>query len=292
MKKEVKIALVAIAGLIILFFGLNFLKGLSVFSDNDIYYVTFTNVAGVEKNTPVYADGVNVGLVNEIVYDYNHEKPTLITIAVSKAMRIPLGSKAEVASDLMSNTQVNLLLSNNMRERVAPGDTIPGAEEDGTIARLKAMLPAVEAMVPKLDSILYSLNTLLADPALKQIIHNAEKVSANLNTTTNELNRLMGTLNKDVPGMMKKVDGVLDNTQVITGNIAQLDLQNTLNQVNQTLAGVQQTVDKLNSTEGTAGKLLNDPSLFENLNATMAHADSLVIDLKAHPKRYVKFSIW
>lgn len=292
MKKEVKIALVAISGLIILFFGLNFLKGLSVFSDNDIYYVTFKNVSGVEKNTPVYADGVNVGIVNEIVYDYSHEKPTLITIAVSKQMRIPLGSKAEVASDLMSNTQVNLLLANNMRERVAPGDTIQGAEEDGTIARLKAMLPAVEAMVPKLDSILYSLNTLLADPALKQIVHNAEHVTANLNTTTKELNRLMGTLNKDVPGMMKKVDVVLDNTEVLTGNLSQLDLQNTLSQVNATLAGVQQTVDKLNSADGTVGKLLNDPSLYENLNATMAHADSLVIDLKAHPKRYVKFSIW
>ena len=102
----------------------------------------------------------------------------------------------------------------------------------------------------------------------------------------------MAQLNHDVPSMMKKADTVLDNTRTLTGNLASADVEGTLNRVNQTLVGLQMTVDKLNSKEGTVGKLLNDPSLFDNLNATMKHADELVIDLKSNPKRYVHFSIF
>ena len=117
MKKEIKIALAAILALVVLFFGLNFLKGQKLFSSDELYYVSYGNVSGVERNTPVYADGVKVGRVGDIIYDYSHQKPTLLTIAIDKMMRIPLGSSAEVKSDLMGNTQVNLLLANNLRDR-------------------------------------------------------------------------------------------------------------------------------------------------------------------------------
>lgn len=292
MKKEIKIALVAILGLIIVFFGMNFLKGLTMFSDSDIYYITYSNVSGCEKNTPVYADGVRVGSVSSITYDYSHVTPTLIAVAVNKQMRIPVGSTAEVVSDLMGNTQVNLLLVNNLREKVAPGDTIKGAEGDDTMTKLKAMVPAIERMGPKLDSILTSLSAILSNPAIQATLANAQAITTDLTTTTKQLNTLMANLNQNVPGMLTKANTVLDNTTTITNNLAAVDVQGTMNQVNQTLADVQNTVNKLNSNEGTLGKFMNDPSVFDNLNATMAHTDSLVLDLKAHPKRYVHFSVF
>ncbi len=292
MKKEIKIALAAILALVVLFFGLNFLKGQKLFSSDELYYVSYGNVSGVERNTPVYADGVKVGRVGDIIYDYSHQKPTLLTIAIDKMMRIPLGSSAEVKSDLMGNTQVNLLLTNNLRERIEPGDTIKGRDKDDTVARLKAMIPTIESMAPKMDSILTSLNAMLSNPAIQKTLANAEVISTDLTKTTKQLNSLMAQLNHDVPSMMKKADTVLDNTRTLTGNLASADVEGTLNRVNQTLASLQMTVDKLNSKEGTVGKLLNDPSLFDNLNATMKHADELVIDLKSNPKRYVHFSIF
>lgn len=292
MKKEVKIALVAILGLVVVFFGMNFLKGLTMFSDSAIYYITYSNVSGCEKNTPVYADGVRVGSVSEITYDYSHQKPTVIAVALDKQMRIPAGSSAEVKSDLMGNTQVNLLLVNNLREKIAPGDTIKGAEGDDTMTKLKAMIPAIENMGPKLDSILSSLNAILSNPAIQATLANAQTITTDLTTTTKQLNTLMANLNNNVPGMLNKANAVLDNTTILTGNLASVDVQATMNQVNQTLADVQATVNRLNSNEGTLGKLLNDPSVFDNLNATVTHADSLVTDLKAHPKRYVHFSVF
>ena len=102
----------------------------------------------------------------------------------------------------------------------------------------------------------------------------------------------MASLNQQVPGMLTKANDVLDNTEQLTGNLAAMDFQGTIDSVNQTLEDVRAFTDKLNNEEGTLGMLLNDPSLYNNLSATMRDADSLVIDLKAHPKRYVHFSVF
>ncbi len=124
MKKEVKIALVAIVALVALFFGLNFLKGVSMFSANNEYYLAFKNIAGVAKNCPIYADGVVVGSVDNITYDYSHEKPTQIIALLRKKMVIPEGTMAEIKTDLMGNTQINLLLGKYSNPPLEPGGTI------------------------------------------------------------------------------------------------------------------------------------------------------------------------
>ena len=154
------------------------------------------------------------------------------------------------------------------------------------------MIPTIEKMLPKLDSILGSLNTLLADPALAQSLHNVQTITGNLTTSTAELNKLMASLNKGVPVMMAKADGVLDNTNKLTSNLAQLDIQNTMQQVDQTINNVKELTAKLNSNNGTLGLLMNDPSLYNNLNSTMCSADSLLTNLRQHPKRYVHFSLF
>ena len=147
-------------------------------------------------------------------------------------------------------------------------------------------------MLPKLDSIMASINTLLANPAIAKSLDNMQTISSNLTVSTKELNTLMASLNQQVPGMLTKANDVLDNTEQLTGNLAAMDFQGTIDSVNQTLEDVRAFTDKLNNEEGTLGMLLNDPSLYNNLSATMRDADSLVIDLKAHPKRYVHFSVF
>lgn len=192
----------------------------------------------------------------------------------------------------MGNLQVNLLLANNPRERVEPGGIIPGAVNGGMMDKAANLVPVVEKMLPKLDSILTSVNALLADPALAASLHNVETITSNLTVSTRELNTLMAGLNKQVPGMIGKANGVLDNTNRLTANLASLDVQGTLNKVNQTLESAHQFTEKLNSNQGSLGLLMNDTKLYDNLTSTMGHADSLVIDLKAHPKRYVHFSVF
>lgn len=290
--KEVKIALVAIAGVVVLFFGMNFLKGLNIFSSEDNYYVQFSDITGLLSSSPVYADGFKVGVVKDIIYDYTHTEGSKVLIGVDKQLRIPQGSSAEIVSDMLGNVKVNLLLANNPREKVAPGGLIKGMINDGAMGKLQDMVPAVEKMLPKLDSIMTSLNAILAAPAIRQSLHNVQTITDNLTTSTAQLNTLMAGLNKNVPGMMAKANNVLDNTETLTANLAAVDVASTMRQVDQTIANVQQLTAKLNSKEGSLGLLMNDTQLYDNLNSTMRNADSLVIDLRQHPKRYVHFSVF
>ena len=290
--KEIKIALVAIVGILIMYFGINFLKGMNLFSTNNAYYMTFDDIQGLGASTPIYADGYKVGTVDGLEYDYKENGPIKVKVDINKDLRIPQGSKAEIVKDLMGNLQVNLLLANNPRERVEPGGIILGAVNGGMMDKAANLIPVVEKMLPKLDSILTSVNALLADPALAASLHNVETITSNLTVSTRELNTLMAGLNKQVPGMIGKANGVLDNTNRLTANLASLDVQGTLNKVNQTLESAHQFTEKLNSNQGSLGLLMNDTKLYDNLTSTMSHADSLVIDLKAHPKRYVHFSVF
>lgn len=290
--KEIKIALVAIVGILIMYFGINFLKGMNLFSTNNTYFMTFDDIQGLGASTPIYADGYKVGTVDGLEYDYKENGPIKVKVDINKDLRIPQGSKAEIVKDLMGNLQVNLLLANNPRERVEPGGIIPGAVNGGMMDKAANLVPVVEKMLPKLDSILTSVNALLADPALAASLHNVETITSNLTVSTRELNTLMAGLNKQVPGMIGKANGVLDNTNRLTANLASLDVQGTLNKVNQTLESAHQFTEKLNSNQGSLGLLMNDTKLYDNLTSTMGHADSLVIDLKAHPKRYVHFSVF
>lgn len=290
--KEVKIAIVAIVGLVVLFLGMNFLKGLDLFSSESKYYISFKDISGLSSSCPIYADGYQVGVVRNIQYDYGQTKDIIVEASINKDMRIPKGSSAEIVSDLMGNVKVNLLLANNPRERVMPGETISGTIQSGAMGKVAAMVPTIEKMLPKLDSILGSLNALLADPALAQSLHNVQTITGNLTTSTAELNTLMRTLNKGVPTLMTKANGVLDNTTTLTSNLAALDLASTKQQIDQTLSNVNEITNKMNSKDGTLGMLLNDPGLYHRLNSTVSHADSLMIDLKQHPKRYVHFSVF
>jgi len=297
--KEVRIALVAIVGLVVLFFGLHFLKGMPIFSNDDVYYVTFDNIDGLTVSNSVFADGYQVGNVKAIDYNYKERGKVVVALQVDNDLRIPKGSSAEISKDLMGNIQLNLLMANNPRERVEPGDTLQGTNASGLMGSVQQLMPQIEQMLPKIDSILTSVNMLLADPSIVRSLHNIETVSANLTTTTAGLNQLVGQVNQRVPGLMAKADYAVgkagttfDNTSRLTGKLADLDIASTMAKVDQTMANVQRVTDQLNGKNGTAGLLVNDRALYDNLNATMRSADSLLIDLKSHPKRYVHFSLF
>lgn len=290
--KEVQIALVAIVGVVILFFGMQFLKGLSIFSGGNTYVVKFNDVTGLSASSPIYVNGVKVGTVKSLDYDYARPDNILAVIGLDEELNLPQGTTAEIASDLLGNVRLELKLGTVGGSLIAVGDTIYGQMQSGLMGKAAGMVPQIEQMLPKLDSILASINSLLADPAIGNSLHNVENITAGLTTTSQELSRLTASLNRQLPGLMSKADGVMANTDTLTRNLSMLDFASTMTKVDQTLRNVEQMTARLNSNDGTLGLLMRDQGLYNNLNATMMHADSLMIDLKSHPKRYVHFSIF
>ena len=290
--KEVKIALVAIVGLVVLFYGLNFLKGLSIFSSEKIYYIKFKDVSGLSQSSPIYANGFRVGVVKEVIFDYSNPESVKVAVDVDKQLNMPEGTSAEIVSDVLGNVQVNLLIGDNKGHQLEPGSVIEGEINEGALGQVKKMIPTIEKILPKLDSIMTNLNVLLTDPAVAQSLHNVETVTTNLTTSTRQLNMLMGQLNRDVPAMTQRAGRLMDNANVVVENLTKVDVEQTMRKVNATLDNVQQFTEQLNSNNGSLGLLMRDQSLYNNLNSTMQSADSLLINLRENPKRYVHFSLF
>lgn len=289
MKKEVKIGIIGIIAIGMLIFGVNYLRGVTMFKSSHSYYVEFNNINGLPTSSPVFANGYKIGLVRDIQYNYKKLGTVTVEVELDKNMRIPVGSKGELVTEMLGTVKMNLLLNIGNQSYLQPGDTLQGFANNGIMEAAETMVPKIEKMLPKMDSILYSLNQLLADPALATTLHNAKQVTANLNTTTSELNKL---IKNDLPKITCNLVTISENINTITHNLKDIDYATTISRIDSTLHNVQLLTNKLNSKDNTIGLLFNDPTLYNNLSTTTANAASLLEDLKSHPKRYVHFSIF
>lgn len=293
MKNEIKIAITAIVCIAILIVGINFLKGINIFHGTNSYYVKLKNAKQLAVSNMVYANGYPVGSIREIDYQYEDNSSVVVLIELDKNIRLPKGTTASLETPLMGGVIMHLILGQNPADLMTPLDTIIGNETLGAMDQLSAMMPAIERMIPKLDSILTNVNRLTGNPALQQTLANAAEITENLKHTSAKLDRMMAD----------ELKGTLQNAETLTGNLAKVDVDGTVNNLNATLTDartlvgqLQRTMEdvsrQLNGTEGTLGALMNDRTLYDNLNHTVQSADSLVTDLKAHPKRYVHFSVF
>ena len=293
MKNEIKIAITAIVCVAILIVGINFLKGINIFQSTNSYYVKLKDSKQLAVSNLVYANGYPVGTIRDIEYNYADNSAVVVLIELDKNMRIPKGTTASLETPLMGGVIMHLVLGQNPTDLLEPQDTILGANSMGAMDQLSTMMPTVEAMLPKLDSILTNLNRLTGDPALQQTLSNAAEITENLKHTSAELDKLMANQMKNT----------LNNAEQLTGNLAKADVEGTMTNLNSTVADARLLVGQLQATmadvqrqltgtDGTLGALMNDRALYDNLNHTLQSADSLVTDLKAHPKRYVHFSLF
>ena len=287
--KEVKIGIAGIVAIALLVYGINFLKGINMFKSGSGYYVKFDNIAGLVTSSPVYANGFGVGIVRDLYYDYSNQGQIVVEIDLDGDMKLPQGTVAELETEMLGTDKMNLILPPGVTRFHAVGDTISGSVNAGMMGAAANLVPKIETMLPKLDSILGSINTLLADQALGNTLHNAEQITANLQVTTRELNSL---LKNDLPAITGNLNTVTSNFATISNNLKDIDYAATIAKVNATLDGVKQFTESLQNPNGTVGMLLNDKALYDNLTRTTDNAASLLQDLQAHPKRYVHFSIF
>jgi phospholipid/cholesterol/gamma-HCH transport system substrate-binding protein len=287
--KEVKIGITGIIALCILVYGINYLKGVHLFKPTVYFYVKYKNVNGLVKSSPVFADGYQIGIVRGIYYDYTSPENVTVEVGLNADVRIPKGSSAELVSGMLGEVKMNVLMTNNFHEYYAVGDTIPGRLNAGLTESITAFVPQVEKILPKLDSILTSLNTLLSNPDISATLHSVKNTTEHLETTSLYLKKFMS---KDMLRLTEKLNIIEDHIVIVSSNLKDIDFASTFKEIDTTIANVKMLTDNLNNKNNSLKLLLNDPKLYNNLNANFVNASDLLEDLQQNPKRYVHFSLF
>ncbi len=287
MRREVKIGLTGIVALAMLFFGIKYLKGSSLFNSTNIYHIDFKNAKGLTRSSSVFADGYDIGIVSDITYARPGQ--VIVSIDVNSGVKIPHGTVVQLNEGMLGGCTLNMTMGANPANCYAPGDTLKGSDSNGLMDAAASLVPQADKMLAHVDSLVLALNRLVSNPNLPLILENTRIVTENLNQSTEQLNTL---LNKDIPALTKSLQGTSQHLNTVTGNLAQVDLNATVSQLNETVQNLNDDTQKLQRKDNNVGLLLNDTTLYSNLNNSVQSIQLLLEDIKQHPGRYVNISVF
>ncbi len=308
---ETKIGALTAIAIVLLILGFTFLKGKSFFEKSNTILAKYTNVQGLATSNPVIINGLQVGTVYSITTDKNM-KEILVNMNMTKDVNIPVNSIAIIKPSLLGVTSVEITLGDAKTFIPKNGYIITEATAgmfNDVLKKVDPVLYQVTKAVGSIDTVLMNVNRIL-DPTAKNnlqaTLDNLNRTTANLigasaslsillNTQTGALAGTLNNLNSFTAGLDKnsgKIDNMLGNLDKTATNLSKLNLQKTLDSLNATINYLKNTVHKLNTTEGTAGLLLNDTKLYNNLAATGNKLNLLIDDIKTHPRRYLSISVF
>ncbi|MCQ2336336.1 MAG: MlaD family protein [Paludibacteraceae bacterium] len=290
LNRETKIGLVVVLAIGMLYFGINFLKGINIFTPDTVFYVQYDRVDGIVKTSHVLINGYQVGHVSDIFFDYTKEAPITLELTVDKKLTVPKGTIAEVyETGLLGDKAIQLRLGKST-ELCHKGDTLEGAVKGGMIAEIvSSLLPPIESLMPNIDSTVTAVRTIIQSNEIKNILANTDNATKNLKDASKKLNVMMDSDVKPLLSDAKRVTGNLDK---ITTEISKADLQNILAEVQSTINNLKLVTNKFNSKDNTIGLLINDKQLYYHIDSIAFNANALIVDLKENPKRYVHFSLF
>lgn len=293
--KEVIIGLCVGIAICILCFGIEFLKGINLFRPANFYVAEYENVAGLEMAAPVLIDGFKVGQVREINFNYENPGKIEVVMALNKNLHLPVDSKAVIGSTLLSGSYIDIKLGVSS-EMLPVGGTVASEAIPDLMATLSdQILPSVESIMPKIDSLLLSVNRLAADPALAASIKNLETITGNVSSASRNLDLIM---QRQVPALINGANVAVTNLDTITANLNilsselnKLPLQQTVENVNGLTGNLVKFTSNLNNPNSTLGELTQDSELYDRINRLTADIDSLILDIKKNPKRYISIKL-
>lgn len=293
-KKELMIGLTVLITLLILFFGIDYLKGVNVFKAANYYYASYTNVAGLAQSAPVTVNGYKVGLVREINYEYDNPGHVRVELSLDRKLQLPVGTEAVLVTDMLGTSSIELKMGHDSQMHKV-GDRLIGANAAGLMDNVtKDLLPAVSSALPKIDSLLTAVTAIVTDPALLGAVKRLDGVMANLEKSTAALSATMSrtpSMAADAQTTMNNVKQITADLTQVTAAIREMPLDSTMANVQSLTARLNELSGQLQSRDSSLGLLLNDPSLYNSLNGAVGSLDSLLQDVKRHPKRYISIKL-
>nr|WP_255481268.1 MlaD family protein [Pontibacter sp. Tf4] len=298
MTKEIKVALLGIVALVILYFGFMFLKGADLFSDTRTFYVKYTNVDGLTASNPVMLNGVQVGTVQKLELLPKEQNHILVQLKIMDELQVGDSTIAALASSDLLGSKAIVLYLGNSKKLYKGGERLIAFNEKSIADMLSTKAVPV---IDKVDTTLARVNRLLDSEAKENI----QLILANTQATTDALNQMLRANQKNINEItantnrlmasliqtQRHIDRMAQNMAEITDTLKQAEVNKLIDNANKAVVEMQQTVAKLNSSEGSMGKLMNDNTLYENMARSTEALNLLLRDIQAYPKRYVQFSL-
>ena len=306
LSNEVKVGAIALITIVAFIWLYNYLKGKNLFSSTATYYSVYEDVGGLTESNPVEINGYKAGVVQSINLINDKSGRLLVKLSIDKDYVIPENTVAEITTaSLIAGMKIRLLFGDGP-EAYNNGDTIPGRLAVSIITQfqdeLAPMKEKISGMINVLDSVLSGINDILSP----EFTENVRNSMANLKNTTENLDEIIDSKKSDIKSMLadlstfsrmladnsEKFESTIDNLKTISDTIAAADLYTTVMNLKTTLERTSSLMSKMNEGEGTAGQLITNDTLYNNLTSSIESLDLLLKDLKANPKRYVHFSIF
>ena len=309
---ETKVGALTAIAITLFILGFNFLRGKTLFKTGHFIYAKYTNTKGIMVSNPVYINGFQVGAVFEIENIDKNLSTILLTIKLKDYYNIPVNSSAVIKENALGTPSIEIRLGNSPKGMLT-GDTIPTASDPGMIGELMNKLgPVSEQLkntIQTLDVVLKNINTVF-DPAtknnLQEVIGNMNKTTASLIGSAASIEKMLhqqsgaiaqsmdnvNSFTKNLSDNNEKVSRTLTNVEKTTDQLAKADITGSVAQMKLALEKLNTVMGKLESQDGSLGKLINDKALYTNLNNTVHSANILLDDLRIHPKRYVQVSVF
>ncbi len=308
---ETKVGALAIVAIVLLILGFNFLKGVQLFSKSFTIYAKYENIQGLTASNPVYINGLKVGNISSISSDKNM-KELLVNINIQEDIHIPSNSVAIIIPNPLAATKIEIKLGDNSNF-LKNNDTINTDAKknllDDVMQKVDPVLFEVKNAVATLDTLLGNVNKIINNNAKTNIngaIENINKITASVLMSANSLQSLLdeknGALSKTIKNTSSftgnlaennsKITSLINNLNKTTSDLSQVNFKNTLSNLDSAIFALKETLSKINNAQGSVGMLINDPALYKNLTSTTNKLNTLLDDVRLHPKRYISISVF
>lgn len=302
---EAKIGIIVLGTLLLIIWGINFLKGKNILKRTDVYYALYENVAGLETSAPVFINGLKVGLIHSINFDEERLDRLIVALVVEKEYGIPKGSVVKIASQgLISNKALVIDLAPSDEYHVY-GDTLISGIEESLMTKIQSgidpLLANVETTITEINSLVAGLNSLFDEKSitdLKSSINNTRELTGELNdqfSPNGKITSVITNLEKFSASLSEGRENLvhtISNMAEISDTLVNSGLGQTIKNLTQVTGDLHVLLDATISGQGSLGMLTNDESLYLKLVDVSTSMDLLLQDMKERPKRYVHFSLF
>ncbi len=298
--KEFKIGLLAVVSITILYLGFNFLKGIDFFSATNQYYAVYEEIDGLNVSNDVILNGLSVGRVASVKILPRSGNKILVELDINSDIELYPNTVALLTDQgLLGGKIVELILNDkNPTTLLDDGDTLKSQFDQGLIASVsETASPLVNDLgvtIKQINQLLQKNNESITSTMqnleqssllLKQTMQQNQAEINSLITNYTEVAKQLAFLLQDLPPVVKKMNQFADS-------LNDMQLAQTAKKLDATMVSLNQSMKKINQGQGTLGKLVNDDSLYLNLNQAAENLDKLMIDFKERPGRYIHFSVF